>query len=186
MLEDMERRGVLPHRALLPWRPAEREEFPTENSGETVVFTSFFERGFSLPTGSFFRGLLRYYGLELTHMTPNSIGAIAFFIKFCESYLGIPPHFGLFHYLYAVRSHPSKEKPKVVGGASFQMRQHRHTQYFKVEMDGTNKNWAENWFYIDNPVPALPERTGRAPVHRPEWDNCLAQTRWGRLQPCST
>ena len=78
MLLDMEQRGVLPLCALLPWRSEKGEAFPTENSGETVVFTSFFERGFSLPTGSFFRGLLLYYGLELTHLTPNSIGSVAF------------------------------------------------------------------------------------------------------------
>ena len=51
------------------------------------------------------------------------------------------------------------------------MRQHMHLHYFKIEMDSTNKNWADFWFYIENPVPKLLERTSRAPVHQAEWDN---------------
>jgi hypothetical protein len=34
------------------------EEFPSEDVKERVVFGSFFERGFNLPAGDFFRGLL--------------------------------------------------------------------------------------------------------------------------------
>jgi hypothetical protein len=36
------------------------EEFPSEDVTEQVVFASFFERGFNLPAGDFFRGLLYY------------------------------------------------------------------------------------------------------------------------------
>ena len=38
-----------------------------------VVFKSFYEKGFALPAGAFFRGLLPFYGLEVTHLKPNSI-----------------------------------------------------------------------------------------------------------------
>jgi hypothetical protein len=56
-----------------------------------VVFRSFYEKGLGLPTGSFLCGLLHYYGLEVTHLKPNSITQIAIFIHLCEGFLGITP-----------------------------------------------------------------------------------------------
>jgi len=44
-----------------------------EDRTETVVFWSFYEKGSALPTGAFFRVLLFFYGLEVTHLKPNSI-----------------------------------------------------------------------------------------------------------------
>jgi hypothetical protein len=83
------------------WRAAAGEEFPSEDVKEQVFFSSFFERGFNLPAGDFFRGLLYYYRLELVHLVPNSITVVSTFIHFCEVYLGIPPHFALWkHFLY--------------------------------------------------------------------------------------
>jgi hypothetical protein len=40
------------------WRAAAGEEFLSEDVKEQIVFGSFFERGFNLPEGDFFRGLL--------------------------------------------------------------------------------------------------------------------------------
>jgi hypothetical protein len=75
------------------WRVAAGEEFPSEDVKEQVVFASFFVRGFNLPAGDFFRGLLYYYRLELVHHVSNSITVVSTFIHFCEAYLRIPPHF---------------------------------------------------------------------------------------------
>lgn len=61
-LKEMEDLGVLAPKALLNWRPACGEEYPTPNTGEVVVFTHFFFSGFDLPTSDFFRGLLHFYG----------------------------------------------------------------------------------------------------------------------------
>jgi hypothetical protein len=55
-------------------------------------FTIFLKLGLALPSCSFFRGLLYFYGLELHHLNPNSICHIAIFIHFCEAFLGIEPH----------------------------------------------------------------------------------------------
>ena len=44
-----------------------------EDRMETVIFRSFYEKGFALPAGALFRGLLFFYGLEVTHLKPNSI-----------------------------------------------------------------------------------------------------------------
>jgi hypothetical protein len=97
-------RGLLRPKAEVEWRAAAGEEFPSEDVKEQVVFASFFERDFNLPTGDFFRGLLYYYRLELVHLVPNSTTVVSIFIHFCEAYLGIPPHFLLWRYFSALRA----------------------------------------------------------------------------------
>jgi hypothetical protein len=82
-------RGLLRSKTEVEWRAAAGEEFPSEDVKEQVVFGSFFERGFNLLAGDFFRGLLYYYRLELVHLFPNSITVVSTFIHFCEAYLGI-------------------------------------------------------------------------------------------------
>jgi hypothetical protein len=95
-------RGLLRPKEEVEWRAATGEQFSSEDVKEQVVFTSFFERGFNLPVGDFFRGLLYYYQLELVHLVTNSITVVATFIHFCEAYLGISPDFLLWRYLFCV------------------------------------------------------------------------------------
>jgi hypothetical protein len=85
-------RGLLRPKEEVEWRVAAGEQFPTEDVKEQVVFASFFECGFNLPVGDFFRGVLYNYQLELVHLVPNSITVVLTFIHFCEAYLGISPH----------------------------------------------------------------------------------------------
>jgi hypothetical protein len=82
-------------RTVLQWRPAADEDIPTPNTNEIVVFYSF-QRGFSLPAGDFFYGLIDHYQIELVHLNPNFILQIAIFIHHCEAFPGIPPNFPLF------------------------------------------------------------------------------------------
>jgi len=77
------------------------EDFPMEDHMETVVFRSFYEKGFTLPAGAFFRGLLFFYG---------------------EAFLGIAPHFNLWRALYHLRGYPSATRRNVVGGTAFSLR----------------------------------------------------------------
>jgi hypothetical protein len=80
-------RGLLRPKTEVEWRAAIGEEFSSEDIKEQVVFASFFERGFNLPAGDFFRGLLYYYRLELVHLVPDSITIVSTVIHFCEAYL---------------------------------------------------------------------------------------------------
>jgi hypothetical protein len=85
------------------WRATAGEEFPSEDVKQQVIFAFFFEHGFSLPAGDFFRGLMYYYRLGLVHLVPNSVIVVSTFIPFCEAYLGIPPHFLLWRYFFMLR-----------------------------------------------------------------------------------
>jgi hypothetical protein len=113
-------RGLLRPKTEVEWRVAAGEQFSSEDVKEQVIFASFFERGFNLPAGDFFRGLLYYYRLELVHLVPNSITVGSTFIHFCEVYLGIPPHFTLWRYFFCVKSTSKRSGP--VGAVMFNLR----------------------------------------------------------------
>ncbi len=162
-LHRMVKEGVLPEKEVIGWRAAGGEAFPTANTGEIVVFESFFYRGFSVPTNRFFRGLLHFYKIELVHLNPNSVLHIAAFIHLCEAYLGIEPHFALFRYLFQVTTR-QKSGPVVVGGASIQLRKLRTGKYIGLPLRDSLKGWHCRWFYISNPNPALPAYIGRPPA----------------------
>ena len=73
----MVERGDLPEKQISGWRCCYGEEFLSEDTDQTVVFKSFYEKGFAQPAGAFFRGLLHFYELEITHLKLNSIAQIA-------------------------------------------------------------------------------------------------------------
>jgi hypothetical protein len=80
-------RGLLSPKTKVSLRPAAGKEFPTEGTGETVVFLVHIEHGFSVPAGDFLRGLLFFYRIELVHLVPNSITIISTFIHLYKAYL---------------------------------------------------------------------------------------------------
>ncbi len=107
-LKEMVAHGVIPAKEIIGWRPAFGEAFPTPDTHEVVVFSHFFYGGFSLPTSSFFRGILDFYGISLHHLNPNSIVHITNFIHACEAFLGIRPYFALFRRIFFLN--PSQTK----------------------------------------------------------------------------
>jgi hypothetical protein len=119
-IQALVNRGLLRPKTEVEWRAAAGEEFTSEDIKEQVVFASFFERGFNIPAGDFFRGLLYYYRLELVHLVPNSITVVSTFIHFCEAYLGIPPHSTLWRYFFCVKSIGKRSGP--VGAVMFNLR----------------------------------------------------------------
>ena len=114
-IQDLVERRLLPEKEISGLKCCFGEEFPT------VIFRSFYEKGFALPTGAFFHGLLFFYGLEVTHLKLNSITQIAIFIHLCEAFLGIAPHFNLWRALYHLRGYPSAARRDMVGGAAFSL-----------------------------------------------------------------
>nr|ABF97189.1 retrotransposon protein, putative, unclassified [Oryza sativa Japonica Group] len=156
---------------IIGWRPAFGEAFPTPDTHEIVVFAHFFYGGFSLPTSRFFRGILNFYGISLHHLNPNSIVHIANFIHACEAFLGIRPHFALFRRIFFLKPQPNKNKSCVVGGAGFQLRGTLSQKYFSMPFKTSNKGWHANWFYVQNPEPALPEYCCLPPVYQDTWNS---------------
>jgi hypothetical protein len=128
--------GLLRPKAEVEWKATVWEEFPTEDVKEQVIFTSYFERGFNLPVGDFFRGLLYYYKLELVHLVPNSIIVVSTFIHFCEAYLGISPHFLLWRYLFCVKSTSKRLGP--VGAVMLYLRSSLKSEWIDSDLPDNN------------------------------------------------
>jgi hypothetical protein len=160
--------GLLRPKEEVEWRAAVGEQFSSEDVKEQVVFTSFFERGFKLPVGDFFRGLLYYYKLELVHLVPNSIAVVSTFIHFCEAYLGISPHFLLWRYLFCVKSTGKRSGP--VGAVMFSLSSGLKVEWIGTDLPDNTAEWRSEWFYIADQVPGLPRRTSHKPVKINEWD----------------
>ena len=80
------------------------------------------KHGLALPASDFLQGLLYYYGIQIHHLTPESVLHIAIFVHFCEAFLRIEPHFELFRSLYKLVPLPSADKIGSIGCASLQLR----------------------------------------------------------------
>ena len=62
--------GVLSAKELCFWHGV---TVPTEDTPEAVIFVPFLIRGLALLASHFFRGLLDFYSLNLTHLNPNFV-----------------------------------------------------------------------------------------------------------------
>ena len=87
--------NLLQPREVVHWRKSIGDSVPHEGPNETVIFQSHVLRGLGIPTSDFFRGLLHHWGIQVHHLTPNSILHISIFVHLCEAFLGIEPHFDL-------------------------------------------------------------------------------------------
>jgi hypothetical protein len=164
-IQSLVDRGLLRPKSQVGWRPAAGEAFPTEGTGETVVFIAHIERGFGVPAGDFLRGLLQFYRMELVHLAPNSITIIATFIHLCEAFLGITPHFHLWHHFFELKK---TGKGVVVGSVSFMLCRNMKQEYIDLALPDNTTGEKQGWFYLDNPPPALKSRMGRIPVVGPK------------------
>jgi hypothetical protein len=156
--------GVLPPKELFSWRICRGVTVPTEDTHESIIYVPFLIRGLALPISPFFRGLLDFYNLNLTHLNPNSILQISIFVHLCEAYLGILPHFGLWKYLYHCRLGMAGGQHQLVGGASLEMRRGRKTEYLDIPLKDSIKGWCLEWFYCGKPLQVPPPLVGETVI----------------------
>jgi hypothetical protein len=57
--------GFLREKEMDMWRAASGDPYPMEKNPDDIpMFARFVERGLALPASDFFKGLLKYYGIE--------------------------------------------------------------------------------------------------------------------------
>jgi hypothetical protein len=56
-------------------------------------------------------------------------------------------------------------------------------EYIDLTLPDNTTGWKQGWFYLDNPMPVLKEKTGQAPVSYSEWTNQLSSRDTEELQP---
>jgi hypothetical protein len=117
------------------------EIIPRPPPGFRVIFIAFLLRGLSLPPHPFLRGHLFAYGIQLHDLNPNTILHIACFITLCECFLGIEPHWALWHRIFVIR----RPLPFQTGGFGCQVRP--DVEYFNLQMPENNPGWRTKWYY---------------------------------------
>jgi hypothetical protein len=123
------------------WCAAAGDPYPMEkNPDEIPMFARFVECGLALPAGDFFKGLLKYYGIEYLNLNPNGIFHVFVFVHFCEAFVGIKPHWILFRKFFRVKPQPSANGPRVVGGAGIQMHEDTAEQYLSYKLIDSNQD----------------------------------------------
>ena len=134
-------RRLLQSRTLIQWQPAEGHGRPFEKTSEIVLFKAFVERSLAIPACDFLRCLLFFWGIQLHHLTPNSILHIAIFVQLCEAFLGIYPHFDLFKSLFSLNPCPNLRSIARVGGADLQFRSGMAEKYIPYSLRRQIGDW---------------------------------------------
>src|SRR6185503_3878299 len=101
-VQELENLGLLQTQGVIQWHAGEGEDYPMECTLETVVFHDFVEHGLALPVSELLYALLQFWGIQLHHLTPQSILHLSIFIHFYEAFLGILPHFHLFQHFFSL------------------------------------------------------------------------------------
>ena len=142
-----------------------------EGTLETVMFRDFVECGLTLPVSEFFYRLLQFWGIQLHHLTPQSILHLSIFTHFCEAFLGILPHFHLFQHFFFLVPIPNATNPAVVGGYELALRPENRDEYLAYDLSGQGAEWKKFWFHVGNFESPLPERTVGAPQVQESWSS---------------
>ncbi|KAK1663646.1 hypothetical protein QYE76_051805 [Lolium multiflorum] len=122
------------------------ESYPTPPMGYRVSFDDHLIRGLSAPIHPFLRGLLFVYGLQLHHLTPNSILHISIFITLCEAFLGVQPNWALWKRIFFCRRNGSPNVAYNIGGVVISVRS--TINYFDVKLPDSVQGWRKKWLYI--------------------------------------
>ena len=127
------------------------------------------EYDLALPASDFLLGLLYYYGIQIHHLTPQSILHITVFVHLCEAFLGIEPYFELFRSLFVLTPQPSHKEIEHIGCASLRLRPDMVDKYLEYPAFMMMPTEREISFYIGNPALALPKWFDKPPIYVREW-----------------
>ncbi|KAK1646682.1 hypothetical protein QYE76_064487 [Lolium multiflorum] len=122
------------------------ESYPSPPMEYRVSFVDHLIRGLSAPIHDFLRGLLFVYGLQLHHLTPNSILHISIFITLCECFLGVQPNWALWKRIFLVRRNGSSNIAYNIGGVVICVRP--DVEYFDVKFPDSVQGWRRKWLYV--------------------------------------
>ncbi|KAK1642073.1 hypothetical protein QYE76_059878 [Lolium multiflorum] len=148
--------GVIPEFNQERWRvPPANETEPLPRPGEFVIFMSFLDRGFALPTSDFLRQLLAFYSIKVSDLGPHSVQQISLFVALCECYLGCPPYFPLWVSIFhgrATRASKNSEALIPNGGITFQVKSGE--SFIDMALPKKAQSlWRRFWFYAKEYTP---------------------------------
>jgi hypothetical protein len=113
--------------------------------GDFIFFAAYALAGLVPPLSSFLM-LLEYYGLQLQHLSPNSIALVAIFIRLCEMFVGVRPLVRLFRRFFMLKA--ASPCPPLIGDHYFQRRTPGHAHYIAPIFPGRWEQWREDWALV--------------------------------------
>ncbi|KAK1697073.1 hypothetical protein QYE76_013770 [Lolium multiflorum] len=122
------------------------ESYPKPPINYRVSFVDHLIRGLSPPIHEFLRGLLFVYGLQLHHLTPNSLLHISIFITLCECFLGVQPNWALWKRIFCIRRNSHHNVAYNIGGVVICVRS--EVDYFDVKFPDSVQGWRKKWLYV--------------------------------------
>ena len=132
------------------------------------VFSCFLVAGINPPLSPFLRAILVSYGLQLAHLHPNAVMALAIFQFLCEGFVGVMPSVLLFRHYFVPRIELGDA---ISGGVTFRLWDRLTDSYISVEKKKWDE-WQGAWCFARFPswVDALAEPSS-PPSRRLGWGN---------------
>nr|CAB3486571.1 unnamed protein product [Digitaria exilis] len=106
--------------------------------------------GLRMDASDFMVSVLAHYGIEWSHLTPNSITALSIFAHLCEAYLGVPPTVEVFAHFYRLYRN-KKGETDTLGGVYFRLRDKMKRNYPVYYLRASQFVWTCLWFYAKLP-----------------------------------
>jgi hypothetical protein len=153
-VQTMEGEGTVAPQAESLWQTDFKAPVPIPNPSEIVMLRSHVERGLSMPPSLFFTNLLKFYGLQLHHISPNSLVSVAGYAALCEGYLGIRPRVDLFQLFFSVRANYEDDRSLRTCETVCFLPQRSKEYPFITPLDSAI-GWRGSWFFMaDKPAPS--------------------------------
>jgi hypothetical protein len=146
--------GTVAPQEVSHWRTDFKAPVPAPNPTEISMLNSHMERGFSMPPSHFFTNLLKYCGLQLPHIAPNSLVSMVGYAALCKGFLRIRPRVDLFQLFFSVRANYENDGfLRTCGTICFLPR--RSKEYPFITPLDSAVGWRGSWFYMaDKPAPS--------------------------------
>jgi hypothetical protein len=109
--------------------------------GDFVFFVAYALAGL-VPSHFSFLTLLEYYGLQLQHISPNSITLVTIFVHFCEMFMGVRPSVRLFRCFFVMKA--VSQHPSLIDDYYFQCRTQGHARYIAYVSPGRWERWRDD------------------------------------------
>jgi hypothetical protein len=111
--------------------------------GDFVFFSAYTLAGLVPPVSSFFPMLLEFYGLQLQHLSPNSITLVVIFVHLSEMFVGVRLSVRLFRRFFVMKA--VSQCPPLIGGYYFARRTQGPSRYIAPVSPGRWERWREDW-----------------------------------------
>ncbi|CAL5035406.1 unnamed protein product [Urochloa decumbens] len=161
---------------LVEWRVPTKDELPSPSIMEkdefVILSLNHIMCGLRVDASDFLVSVLKHYGIEWSHLTPNSITVLSIFTHLCEAYLGVPPTVEVFAHFYKLYLN-NKGETVTLGGVYFRMRDKMKKSYPIYYLKASQFSWYCLWFYAKLPQSCRLTFKGDALKEANNWKDVL-------------